>query len=73
MGDLDTVVILLTILVVMLTIITITTLAILIVVLVKIKKVANNVGTTAQNVAAATEWLKPTKLFAELATALRRK
>ena len=73
MGDLDGVVTLLTILVVMLTVITITAMTILIVVLVKIKQVANDVGTTAQNVAAATEWLKPAKLFAELATAFRRK
>lgn len=73
MGDLDAVVTLLTILVVMLTVITITVLTILIVVLIKIKQVANNVGTTAQNVAAATEWLRPAKLFAELSTVLRKK
>lgn len=73
MGDLDAVVTLLTILVVMLTVLTLITLTILIVVLIKIKKVANDVGATAQNVAAATEWLKPAKLFSELATAFRRK
>ena len=63
--DDQTIVILLTIIVALLSLVIVTLLALAIVVLIKLKQIAKRADKVTNNLAAATEWLVPAKLFRE--------
>ncbi len=66
MQDMQTVIVLLSIIVTILSIMVVVLLALAIVLLVKIRKIASTVDTVTTNIARATEWLSPAKVFKEI-------
>lgn len=70
--EMQTVVTLLTITVILLSVVIVTLLAIMIAVFVKIKRVMTSLDRVSRNVADATEWLTPARLFREFTQAFRR-
>ncbi len=65
--DVSTAITLLTINLVVLSVVIILLLVVAIVLIVKLNKVANSVQQTTANIAHATEWFSPVKLFSEVA------
>lgn len=72
MENTETLIVLLTIAVILLSIVIVSLLTITILVLVKLRKIAQNIDRISNNVASASDWLSPAKLFGELARAFRR-
>ncbi|MBM3210549.1 hypothetical protein FJZ39_04405 [Candidatus Saccharibacteria bacterium] len=73
MMDLNVVLVLLTIIVAILSLVIVALLAILIVVLMKVRKAAANVDKLANNLASATTWLVPGKIFSEASRAFKNR
>lgn len=72
MGDMTTAITLLTVTVILLSVVIVALLVTLIVVLVKVNRAVNTVNAVGRNIASATEWLSPVKIFQEAAKAFRR-
>ena len=72
-NDVNTIVTLLTVIVVLLSIVIIALLVFVTMVLIKVKRIADHVDATTSNLAKATEWLNPAKVFSELVGAFRKK
>ncbi len=66
MQDMQTVIVLLSIIVTILSVMVIVLLGFVVVLLVKLRKIAVTVDTVTTNIARATEWLSPTKVFSEI-------
>ena len=67
MEDMQVIVTLLTIIVGLLSLVTLALLGVLIALLVKLRRVAKKVDSVTANLARATEWLSPTKVFGAIA------
>lgn len=70
--DSQTIIILLTVTVVLLAVVIIALLVMAIVVLMKLKQIAKKADKVTNNLAAATEWLVPAKLFREAGRAFKK-
>jgi uncharacterized protein YoxC len=68
----QTIITLLTIAVILLSTVMVALLAIVIVVLVKLQKIAQNLDNVMKNVAAASEWLTPAKVFGQIINLFRK-
>ncbi|MDO4713024.1 MAG: hypothetical protein Q4B05_03950 [Candidatus Saccharibacteria bacterium] len=66
MQDMHTVVILLSVLVGLLSILSLIMMGVIIALLVKVRRIAHKVDTITGNIARATEWLSPAKVFGEI-------
>ena len=71
--DTDTVIILLTITVILLSVVIITMLTVATILLIKVRKIASNMQQISTNVAEASNWLSPFKVFAALSHAIKRR
>lgn len=65
--DVSTAIALLTVNVIVLSVVILALIIIIIVLLVKLNKIASNVQQTSANIASATEWFSPMKIFSEIA------
>lgn len=70
--EMQTIVVLLTITVVLLSIVIVSLLAVAIAVLVKVRKIARSLERITTNVASATDWLTPAKVFSEAIKLFRK-
>ena len=73
MQDMQTVIVLLSVIVGLLSIVILALLGVLIALLTKLRQVAKRVDEVTTNIAKATEWLSPSKLFGEIASLFKRK
>jgi len=73
MQDMQTVIILLSVIVGLLSVVILALLAAVIALLVKLRQVARRVDTVTANLAMATEWLSPKKVFREISNLFSRK
>lgn len=72
MEDMQTVIILLSVITGLLSLMTLALLGALIALLVKLRQLAARVDAVTTNIAKATEWLSPTKVFREVAQLFKR-
>jgi hypothetical protein len=72
MGDSATIIVLLTITVILLSIVIIALVAAITVLIVRLNKIAHNIEAISSNVAEATEWFSPTKIFSTIVDTFRR-
>lgn len=72
MEDMQTVIILLSVITGLLSLMTLALLGALIALLVKLRHIAARVDAVTTNIAKATEWLSPTKVFREVAQLFKR-
>ena len=73
MEDIQTAIVLLSIIVGLLSVIIVTLLAVVIALLVRLNTGMKSVSKITTNVASATEWLSPTKVFSEISGLFRKK
>lgn len=66
MEDMHTVIVLLSIIVGLLSVVILALLATVIMLLIKVRRIAQKIDAVTTNVARATEWLSPTKVFSEI-------
>ena len=72
MEEMQTVIILMTVVIIIHSVMIVALFGIMIALLVKIKKIAGQVETTTKNLAHATEWLSPVKVFNSAFSAFKR-
>lgn len=72
MEDVQTVIVLLSIIVGILSFVVVVLLTLVIILLVKANRVVKRVDAITTNVARATEWLSPTKVFSEISNLFRK-
>lgn len=72
MEDMQTVIILLSVITGLLSLMTLALLGALIALLIKLRQLAARVDAVTTNIAKATEWLSPTKVFREVAQLFKR-
>lgn len=72
MEQMQTAIILLSVLVGLLSVVIVALMAVVIALLIKIRNIAKTVDTVTANMARATEWLSPTKVFGEIGKLFRK-
>lgn len=73
MEDMQTVIILMTIVIIIHSVTIIVLFGVIIALLTKLKRLVNHAEATVSNIAQATEWLSPVKLFTEVVQLFRKK
>lgn len=72
MEDMQTVIILLSVVAGLLSVMTLVVLGVLIALLIKLRQLATRVDTVTTNIAKATEWFSPSKVFGEVARLFKK-
>ena len=73
MEDMQTVIILMTVVIIIHSVTIIVLFGVIIALLTKLKRLVNHAEATVSNIAQATEWLSPVKVFTEVARLFRKK